>query len=156
MSEADSAAQPGCGICGLIVRIRAGAFTDFIAELEHHYVILGDAQFYRGYCALLFKRHAIELHSLAPDLARAAFDEVLLVAGAIASVVRPLRLNYENLGNQEPHLHWHIFPRFADDALRLAPVWARPESERKVKLEDRERLALIASLRAELARRRQS
>jgi diadenosine tetraphosphate (Ap4A) HIT family hydrolase len=156
VSEAAAAAPPGCGICGLIARIRAGTFADFIAELEHHHVILGDAQFYRGYCALLFKRHATELHTLAPELARAAFDEVLQVAGAIASVVHPLRLNYENLGNQEPHLHWHIFPRFAGDTLRLAPVWMRPESERKVILEDRARLDLIGSLRAELARSRRS
>jgi diadenosine tetraphosphate (Ap4A) HIT family hydrolase len=143
----------GCGICGLIERIHAGSFADFVAELDLHYVILGDAQFYRGYCALLFKQHATELHRLAPVTARAAFDEVLAVARAIAAVVNPLRLNYENLGNQEPHLHWHIFPRFADDPLRLAPVWMRPESERKVTLEDWERLRLIAALRAELARR---
>lgn len=154
MSGAAAATIPECGICGLIARIRAHKFADFIAELDHHYVILGDAQFYRGYCALLFKRHATELHELAPELARAAFDEVLLVARAIASVVRPIRLNYENLGNQEPHLHWHIFPRSAGDEMRLAPVWMRPESERKVILEDRERLDLIASLCAELAQRR--
>lgn len=154
MSTADSAATSRCGICALIARVRAHTFPDFIAELDQHYVILGDAQFYRGYCVLLFKRHATELHELAPELARAAFDEVLRVAGAIASVVRPLRLNYENLGNQEPHLHWHIFPRSAGDEMRLAPVWMRPEAERKVILEDRQRLDLIASLRAELTRPR--
>ena len=143
----------GCGICGLIERVRTGSFADFVAELDLHYVILGEAQFYRGYCALLFKQHATELHRLAPATARAAFDEVLAVARAIAAVVNPLRLNYENLGNQEPHLHWHVFPRFADDPLRLAPVWMRPESERKVTLEGRERLRLIAALRAELAHR---
>ena len=148
MSETDA-----CGICGLIRRIRAGGFADFVAELDLHYVILGDTQFYRGYCALLFKEHATELHRLPPATARAAFDEVLATARAIAAVVNPLRLNYENLGNQEPHLHWHIFPRFAEDPMRLAPVWMRPETERKVILEDRERRRLIDSLRAELARR---
>jgi len=147
----DSAA--GCGICGLIERIRTGSFADFVAELDLHYVILGEAQFYRGYCTLLFKEHATELHCLAPKTVRAAFDEVVAVARAIATVVNPLRLNYENLGNQEPHLHWHVFPRFAEDPMRLAPVWMRPESERKVILEDRERRRLIDSLRAELARR---
>ncbi len=152
MSAADSPAAASCGICGLIERIRGSSFADFIAELEHHYVILGDAQFYRGYCALLFKRHVMELHRLAPEIARSAFDEVLAVARAIDAAVHPIRLNYENLGNQEPHLHWHIFPRSADDPMRLAPVWMRPEAERKVTLDDRERRALIESLRAELAR----
>jgi len=154
VSAADSAATSGCGICGLIARVRAHTFPDFIAELDQHYVILGDAQFYRGYCVLLYKHHATELHELAPEPGRAAFDEVLQVAGAIAAVVRPIRLNYENLGNQEPHLHWHIFPRSDSDEMRLAPVWLRPEAERKLILEDRERLDLIAALRAQLARRR--
>ena len=38
-----------CGICALIERCRAGNFTDFVAEMPHSFVILGDAQFYRGY-----------------------------------------------------------------------------------------------------------
>jgi diadenosine tetraphosphate (Ap4A) HIT family hydrolase len=152
VNAADSPAAASCGICGLIGRIRGLSFADFVAELEHHYVILGDAQFYRGYCALLFKRHLTELHRLAPETARSAFDEVLAVARAIDIAVHPIRLNYENLGNQEPHIHWHIFPRFVDDPMRLAPVWMRPEAERKVTLDDREHRALIESLRAELAR----
>ncbi len=153
MSTTDSPAAPNCGICGLIERIRADNFPDLVAALDHHYVILGNAQFYRGYCALLFKRHVTELHRLAQEIARGAFDEVLAVASAIDAVVHPVRLNYENLGNQEPHLHWHIFPRAAEDPMRLAPVWLRPEVERKVIPEERERRGLIESLRAELARR---
>ncbi|MBF6571033.1 MAG: HIT family protein [Candidatus Binataceae bacterium] len=154
MSRPEAAPVPGCGICGLIAQIRAGGFEDFIVELDRHFVILGEAQFYRGYCALLMKSHCTELHALPPDQARGAFDEVLLVAASIASVVRPLRLNYENLGNQEPHLHWHIFPRFEDDLMRLEPVWMRPPAQRKVTLEEQDRRALIGELRAEINRRR--
>jgi hypothetical protein len=36
--------------------------------------------------------------------------------------------------------------------MRLAPVWMRPESERKVILEDSDRRALIGTLGAELRR----
>jgi diadenosine tetraphosphate (Ap4A) HIT family hydrolase len=32
-------------------------------------------------------------------------------------------LNYELLGNQVPHLHWHLFPRYRDDPEALKPVW---------------------------------
>ena len=46
-----------------------------------------------------------------------------LLARAIEETFRPLKLNYELLGNQVPHLHWHLFPRSADDAERLKPVW---------------------------------
>src|ERR1700694_4734407 len=35
----------------------------------------------------------------------------------------PHKLNYELLGNQVPHLHWHLFPRSKQDADHLKPVW---------------------------------
>ncbi|MGH7838174.1 MAG: hypothetical protein ACREQC_10200, partial [Candidatus Binataceae bacterium] len=79
-------------------------------------------------------------------------DEMLAAGRAINAVTSPLKLNYECLGNQEPHVHWHIFPRAADDPMRLQPVWLRKETERKVTLEDSDRRSLIASLRAEIGR----
>jgi len=151
-----SEAPPPCGICVLIDRIRAGTFDDLAAELTHSYVILGDAQFYRGYCALLFKRHATTLHQLPAAEARGWFDEILMTASAIDAIVKPARLNHECLGNQEHHLHWHVFPRMAEDPMRLAPVWLRPENERKVSLEIDDKRKLIDSIRAELSNRQSS
>ncbi len=139
-----------CGICGLIGKIRTGAFADLIGELPHSFVILGDAQFYRGYCVVIAKRHATELHLMPPDEARALFDETIAVGSAIASVTRPAKLNYDCLGNAEPHVHWHVFPRYADDPMRRRPIWARDEAERKVALAEHDRGELVAALRSEL------
>jgi diadenosine tetraphosphate (Ap4A) HIT family hydrolase len=141
-----------CGICALIERCRAGTFADFVAELPQSFVILGDAQFYRGYCVVLARRHVNELHLMPPDEARALFDETVAVGRAIALATQPLKLNYECLGNLEPHAHWHVFPRFEADAMRAAPIWMRPEAERKVTLEDTDRRALIRILAGELRR----
>jgi diadenosine tetraphosphate (Ap4A) HIT family hydrolase len=141
-----------CGICALIERCRAGNLADFVAELPHSFVILGDAQFYRGYCVVLARRHVNEVHLMPPDEARALFDETVAVGRAIAFATRPLKLNYECLGNLEPHVHWHVFPRVEMDAMRAAPVWMRPEAERKAALEDSDRRALIQTLGAELRR----
>ena len=141
-----------CGICAIIERVAARRFGDFIAELPRSWLILGDAQFYRGYCVLLAKRHASEIHLMPRGEAHELLDELLAVGKALSAVVHPLKLNYECLGNQEPHVHWHVFPRYAEDPMRLAPVWLRPEAERKVALPDADRQALIASLRGELAR----
>jgi diadenosine tetraphosphate (Ap4A) HIT family hydrolase len=144
-----------CGICGMIDRIDANSFDDYIAELKGSYVILGDQQFYRGYSVLLAKTHATELYQMPAAAAHQMFDEVRLVAEAIATVVKPWKMNYECLGNSEPHVHWHLLPRFASesDKLRRGPIWLRPESERKVRLDQNDRRALIASLRRELAAR---
>ena len=45
------------------------------------------------------------------------------LAEGIEACFRPHKLNYELLGNQVPHLHWHLFPRHANDPEPLAPVW---------------------------------
>jgi diadenosine tetraphosphate (Ap4A) HIT family hydrolase len=62
-------------------------------------------------------------------------------------------MNYECLGNAEPHVHWHLFPRFETDELRRVPIWIRPESERKVSLGENDRRALVASIQKEIAAR---
>jgi diadenosine tetraphosphate (Ap4A) HIT family hydrolase len=143
-----------CGICAGLENIRAGKAPNFIAELDNSYVVLGDAQFYRGYCILLAKRHAQELFELPIEEARALSDELRSVAEAIWNVVKPLKLNYECLGNLEPHVHWHVFPRYEseEEKLRRAPVWERPASERMRNLEEHDQRALIASLRAEIVK----
>ena len=143
-----------CGICAGIANIRAGKAPNFIAELDSSYVVLGDAQFYRGYCILLAKHHARELFELPREEALALADEVRSVAEAIFHVVKPLKLNYECLGNLEAHVHWHIFPRYAseEEKLRRAPVWERPALERMIPLEEHDMRALMASLRAEIVR----
>ena len=60
-----------------------------------------------------------------------------LLARAIEECFRPHKMNYELLGNQVPHLHWHLFPRYAHDPDALRPVWValdraeRDEAERR-------------------------
>jgi diadenosine tetraphosphate (Ap4A) HIT family hydrolase len=151
MASVDSAAR-ACGICANIERLRAGGSADFIAELPRSWMALGDAQFYRGYCVLFAKRHVKELHLMPRGEAHELLDEMLAASKAISAVVAPHKLNHECLGNQEPHVHWHIFPRAAADAMLLQPVWMRAERDRQVTLEDSDRRGLIAALRQELLR----
>jgi diadenosine tetraphosphate (Ap4A) HIT family hydrolase len=149
----DETAGRACGICPIIEGIRAGTFVDWVAELPRSWLTLGDAQFYRGYCVLLAKRHVTELHAMPRGEAHELLDEILAVGRTLADVLKPLKLNYECLGNQEPHVHWHIFPRYLNDPMRLTPVWLRAETERKVSLEKSDRDELIAAIRGELVRR---
>ncbi len=134
-------------------RIKAAGFRDFIAELDSCYVILGDQQLYRGYCVLLAKLHATELYLMPADAARMLCDEMRLVADAIAAVVMPWKMIYECLGNAEPHVHWQLLPRYETDEMRRGPIWLRPESERKVILDENDRRALIGSIRRQVAAR---
>lgn len=122
----------GCLICERIAMIAAGTSPWFVAELETGYVVLGDHQFFRGYTLLLSKVHVPELHDDAcadakrylPRPERLRFlHEMSEVAEAVFRWARPRKLNYELLGNAEPHLHWHLFPRHADDPRPGGPPW---------------------------------
>lgn len=69
------------------------------------------------------KKHVNELHELPEDFKKQFLFEMSLVAEAIFKAFKPKKLNYELLGNADPHLHWHIFPRHKDDIEPTKPIW---------------------------------
>ena len=113
----------GCLICDRVVLIQKGKNPYFVKELETGYVVLGDFQYYWGYTLFLSKIHAEELHQLEHAVMKKFLEEMVIVAHAVYEAFRPTKLNYELLGNGEPHLHWHIFPRYAIDPHFIDPVW---------------------------------
>lgn len=126
--------------CPFCVKLAALPTEEVVWRFRHSVAFLGTWQFYHGYCVLASRQHVRELSELADDVRRAYLEEMCLLAKAIESAFRPHKLNYELLGNQVPHPHWHLFPRYADDADRLSPVW----------------LALATAEREESARQRLS
>ncbi len=101
---------------------------------------------------VLAKRHVTEIH-LMPPTRRARFSTRRRLVAGDRAVVKPLKLNYECLGNSEPHVHWHVSRASRRTTMRAAPIWMRPEAERKVTLDESDRSALIGSIRNELATR---
>lgn len=110
----------GCPLCE---KIRNPPRAEVVAEFTHSIAFLGPWQFYRGYCILVARSHATELFHLDLTERHAFLEEMNRLAAAIARVVQPRKMNCELLGNQVPHLHWHLFPRFQADADHLKPVW---------------------------------
>lgn len=89
------------------VRIHTGPFTD--AYLQR-------AAVQRGYSIVIWRgRHVNEPTELDDIEAAGYWAEVLTVARALIAVYRPLKMNYETLGNSLPHLHTHLIPRFTED-----------------------------------------
>jgi diadenosine tetraphosphate (Ap4A) HIT family hydrolase len=82
--------------------------------------------FYR----VVWTDHVAELSDLsAPDLQH-CMDTVVRVERLLRDHLRPDKVNLAALGNQVPHLHWHVIGRFGWDSRFPAPVWApavRPE-----------------------------
>jgi len=111
--------DPACVMCG-----KYGASGPMlIAELETSRAFLHEDQFFAGYVLLVLRRHATELYRLEVAERRAHLEEVSRVAEALARVFRPVKMNYELLGNQVPHIHWHLVPRLSTDPDLRSPIW---------------------------------
>jgi diadenosine tetraphosphate (Ap4A) HIT family hydrolase len=100
-----------------------GAGPLLIAELGTSRAFLHEDQFFPGYVLLVLRRHVTELYQLEAGERGAHLEEVSRVAEALARVFRPVKMNYELLGNQVPHIHWHLVPRLPTDPDLRSPIW---------------------------------
>lgn len=76
-----------------------------------------------GYCVVVWRDgHVAEPTELDPAAAVAYWEDVLEVGRALQDTFRPMKVNYMFLGNSVPHLHAHVFPRFADDPAPGGPL----------------------------------
>ena len=100
----------------------AGA-SQLVAELEASRIFLNEDQFFPGYVLLVLRRHVTELYDLSVAERATLMEEVSRVAQALARVFRPVKMNYELLGNLVPHIHWHLVPRLATDPGLRGPIW---------------------------------
>ncbi len=112
-----------CAICRQIELIRQGTHPGFVAELEAGYVIAGEYQYFRGYALFLCRRCIPELHLLDREFKIKFLEELTYVSEAVDDGFHPHKINYELLGNQVPHIHWHLFPRHKNDPAPLLPIW---------------------------------
>ena len=112
-----------CLVCERIAQIKDGTNPYFVKELETGYVVIGDFQLFKGYSLLLCKEHVFELHELDDDFKQKFLIEMAKLAEAVHLAFEPKKLNYELLGNGDPHLHWHIFPRHNDDPRPKGVTW---------------------------------
>lgn len=113
----------GCLICQYTEECRQGANPRLVHEFEHSYLTVGEHQFFEGYCVLLFKEHVRDLHELSAEVSAAFYEELMVATRAIAQAYGPAKMNHASYGNAQPHLHWHIFPRYANDPDREKSPW---------------------------------
>jgi len=105
--------------CPICVR---GAPRDVLAELEATWVTAQAKAPLPGYACVVSKRHVVEPFELAPSDLEAFWREAMHVARVLNELFEPAKLNYEIHGNTIPHLHLHLFPRFARDPYVGGPI----------------------------------
>jgi diadenosine tetraphosphate (Ap4A) HIT family hydrolase len=142
---ADNAPTTSCPLClddggELVLR------TDLLR------VVLVDEPDYPGYCRVILNAHAREMTDLAPPQIARLMGVVFAVEDAQRAVLNPLKINLASFGNMTPHLHWHVIPRWADDAHFPHPVWGSRQRESDP-LELTVRRALLPQLAEEIRSR---
>lgn len=140
--SADIAAT--CELC-------TGEGGEVLFRNEQLRVVLIDDADYPGFCRVIWHAHVAEMTDLPPSDRSLLMRAVCQVEAALREVMQPQKVNLASLGNMVPHLHWHVIPRYANDAHFPAPVWAR--SMRTA--EDAalaQRRDLLPALRAAIAR----
>lgn len=94
-----------------------------IADLGSAVAYLNEDQFFPGWAILVLKRHATELFDLDSAQRSQLIDAVSELARGLAEAFKAVKMNYELLGNQLPHIHWHVVPRLSDDPAPRLPAW---------------------------------
>lgn len=89
-------------------------------------VVLVDDPAYPGFCRVIWRAHVAEMTDLSPGERRHLMELVFGVETVLRQVLKPAKINLASLGNQVPHVHWHVIARHADDATFPDAIWAAP------------------------------
>lgn len=107
----------GCPLC-------AGVGGDLIWRDDFLRVILADEPWHPAFLRVVLADHVAEMSDLDEDDRQRLMRAVFVVEGALREALAPHKVNLAALGNQVPHLHWHVIGRWRDDGRFPAPIWA--------------------------------
>ncbi|MFG1665931.1 diadenosine tetraphosphate hydrolase [Streptomyces sp. Y7] len=105
-----------------------------LRQLESGFAAIGDVQFLPGYSVLLTDEPDVQRLSDLPRAKRLSFlSDMDQLGEAVERACRRIdpgfrRVNLEILGNTDPFLHAHVWPRFDWEPAELVgkPVWLYP------------------------------
>ena len=140
----------GCPLCAPRADFSDEVYR--VRRLSSCTLYLARDQRFRGSCRVIYDlRHVSRIDELSAGEWQQLADDLWQAQRALARALPSDHINIASLGNQVPHLHWHLIPRYRDDGLWGAPIWragAAPEPPRR--LAESEYAALAATLSAAL------
>lgn len=111
---ADRVAGRTCEICRE-GRPRDGTFGTLVASTTDVDTYLPARGVQRGYLVVVWRGgHVVEPYELPEDRASGYWNAVARAGAAVQQHYEALKINYETLGNSEPHLHTHVTARYLD------------------------------------------
>ncbi|MET0320143.1 MAG: HIT family protein [Duganella sp.] len=115
-----SAASNACDLCRLLAA-PGDAVIWRDAQLS---VVAVDEPEYPGFTRVVWNDHVREMTDLLPAERTRVMEVVWAVEAAQRAVLAPEKINLASFGNMTPHVHWHVIPRYRDDAHFPHPTWA--------------------------------
>ncbi|MET0266799.1 MAG: HIT family protein [Duganella sp.] len=119
-----TAASPGsaarCDLCTLL----AAPGAALVWGDQQLSVVAVDEPEYPGFTRVVWNAHVKEMTDLLPAERTRVMDVVWAVEAAQRAVLAPEKINLASFGNMTPHVHWHVIPRYTDDAHFPNPTWA--------------------------------
>lgn len=99
-----------------------------IIRMKSGFAVLGDTQFLPGYCVLLRYPSVSSLNDISIEERTEFLVDMSILGDAIIEVCKPMRINYEILGNTDAYLHAHVFPRYIweEESRRKMPIFQYP------------------------------
>jgi len=92
----------------------------------HCRVVRADVDGYPGFLRVVLGHHVAEMTDLTPADRDRLMHVVFSVERVLRELCRPDKVNLASFGNQVPHLHWHVIPRYRDDPHFPEPAWGTP------------------------------
>ena len=111
----------GCDLCKLLAAPPAGVLIWSDRQLS---VVAVDEAEYPGFTRVVWNGHVKEMTDLSPAERQRLMAVVFAVEAAQRAVMSPEKINLASFGNMTPHVHWHVIPRYLDDAHFPNPTWA--------------------------------
>lgn len=82
-----------------------------------------------AFTRVIWNAHVAEMSDLEAAARSELLDAVVRVESVQRAMLAPDKINLASLGNQVPHLHWHVIPRWRDDRHFPNPVWGAPRDD---------------------------
>ncbi len=117
-------------------------------------VVLVDDERYPGFCRVIWRDHVKEITDLNEIDRQLLMNALWQVEHVVREVMQPDKVNLASFGNVVPHLHWHLIPRYVDDAHFPQPIWGqqqRPPSPASLQVRAERLPALRAKMQQRLA-----
>ena len=134
-----------CGYC--MKNELLDPFGIYICDLDASVLVLFKEQSHPGRCIVAFKDHKSEIVDLTDEERNAFFADVSRVAKALHAAFHPDKINYGAYGDSAKHMHFHLVPKYKDQAEWNGIFQMNPE---KVFLSDDEYAEVIAKIKANL------